>query len=159
GFMVATLLLVGCALTPGQSAERADWLLAPRLSRSQEFAYSGTFAEESSGGGVLFNRSFRVEWRFLVLDAGAKNSEVALFTVLKARESVGAKTAPKLDSVPNSVRLELVKVDARGKVTWGNNGTISLPLDGPPTLEWGAFIELPHRRVGVNQTWEAAEEG
>src|SRR5262249_5480951 len=28
-----------------------------------------------------------------------------------------------------------------------------------PTLEWGALIELPHRRVGVDQTWEAAEEG
>ena len=157
--MVGTLLLVGCLLTPGQSAERADWLLTPRLSRSQEFAYSGTFAEESSGGGVLFNRSFRVECRFLVLDASVKSSDVALLTVLKARESVGAKTAPKADSVPNSVRLELVKVDAHGKITTGPGGSLALPLDGPPTLECGALIELPRKRVGVDQTWDVAEEG
>src|SRR5215470_8622699 len=86
GPMVATLLLVGCVLTPGQSADRAEWLLAPRLSRAQEFVYSGSFAAESTGGGVQFNRAYRLESRVLVLDAGVKGAEVALLTILKARE-------------------------------------------------------------------------
>jgi hypothetical protein len=137
--MVATLLIVGCMLTSGQSADKTDWLLTPRLSRAQEFAYSGTFAEESTGSGVLFNRSFRIECRFLVLDAGAKESEIALFTVLKARELKESKTAPKPDAVPSSVRLELVKADTLGKLTSMSQTSLALPLDGPPTLECGAL--------------------
>src|SRR6516225_3559389 len=133
--MVTTLLIVGCMLTPGQSAT-TDWLLTPRLSRAQEFAYSGTFAEESTGSGVLFNRSFRIEWRFMVLDAGPKESEIALFTVLKERELKESKAAPKADAVPSSVRLELVKADTLGKLTSVLKTSLALPLDGPPMLEY-----------------------
>jgi peroxiredoxin len=157
--MVATLLIVGCMLTPGQSADKTDWLLTPRLSRAQEFAYSGTFAEESTGSGVLFNRSYRIECRFLVLEAGAQESEIALFTVLKARELKESKTAPKADAVPSSVRLELVKADTLGKLTPVSKRPLALPLDGPPTLECGALSEMPRRRVSIDYTWEAAEEG
>ena len=45
--MVATLLLVGCVLTPGQATDRTDWLLTPRLGKAQEFVYAGSFTEES----------------------------------------------------------------------------------------------------------------
>src|SRR5215831_5582605 len=111
GLMVATLFLMGCVLAPGQAGDRADWLLAPRLSRAQEFVYGGSFAEESTGGNVQFNRAFRLESRLLVLDAGMKGAEVALLTILKACEPAGSKVATKPDVVPNSVRLEIVQVD------------------------------------------------
>jgi peroxiredoxin len=157
--MVATLLLVGCVLSPGQTAERADWLLTPRLSPAQEFAYSGTFAEESTGGGVLFNRSFRMECRFLVLESSAKGSEAAFFTLLKARELFGGKVAAKTDAVPTSVRLELIKIDPRGKLSTASKISLTPPLDGPPTLECGALMEMPRRRMGIDQTWEITEDG
>jgi peroxiredoxin len=157
--MVASLLLIGCVLTPGQTAERADWLLTPRLSRAQEFAYSGTFAEESTGGSVLFNRSFRVECRFLVLDSNAKGSEAAFLTVLKARELLGDKRAAKTDALPCSARLEFVMIDPQGRLSSPSKASLALPLDGPPTLECGAVMEMPRRRIGVDFSWEASEAG
>src|SRR5262245_16368324 len=117
--MIATLLLVGCVLTPGQAADRVEWSLAPRLSRAQEFVYSGSFTEESTGGGVQFHRAYRIESRVLVLEADAKGAEVALFTILKSRESAGGKAIAKADGVPGSVRLEVVKLDAQGRITAG----------------------------------------
>jgi hypothetical protein len=150
---------MGCVLAPGQAGDRADWLLAPRLSRAQEFVYGGSFAEESTGGNVQFNRAFRLESRLLVLDAGMKGAEVALLTILKAREPAGSKVATKPDAVPNSVRLEIVQVDARGRLSGRPNVSLAAPLDGPPTLECGAFVETPRRRVGLDQSWDCGEDG
>jgi peroxiredoxin len=157
--MIATLLLVGCTLTPGQTADRADWLLAPRLVRAQELLYSGSFSEESSGAGVQFSRSYRLQCRILVLDTGAKGSEIALLTVLKARDPGSARTITKADAAASSVRLELAKLDARGRLSVGPNVSLSVPLEGPPTLECGAFVETPRRRVGPDQSWEVGEDG
>jgi peroxiredoxin len=150
---------MGCVLTPGQTADRVEWSLAPRLSRAQEFVYSGSFAEQSTGGSVQFNRAYRVENRVLVLEAGAKGAEVALLTVLKAREPAGSKAIVKADAVPTSVRLEVVKLDAQGRATAGPKVSLAAPLEGPPTLECGAFVESPHRRVGLDHTWESGEDG
>lgn len=155
--MIATLLLVGCVLAPGQAGP--DWSLAPRLSRAQEFVYGGTFVEESTGGNVQFNRAFRLESRVLVLDAGMKGAEVALLTILKAREPAGSKAITKPDAVPNSVRLEIVQVDPQGRVTGRPNLSLAAPLDGPPTLEYGTFVETPRRRVGLEHSWECGEDG
>jgi len=157
--MVATLMLVGCVLAPGQSGDRADWFLAPRVSRAQEFVYGGSYAEESTGGSVQFNRAFRLESRMLVLDAGMKGAEVALLTMLKAREPAGSKAIAKLDVVPNSVRLEIVQVDPQGRLSGRPNVSLAAPLDGPPTLECGAFVESPRRRVGPDQSWDCGEDG
>src|SRR5437660_8949466 len=155
--MVATLLVVGFVLTPGQTGDRAEWLLAPRLSRAMEFAYSGSFAEESTGSGVQFNRAYRLESRVLVLDTSPKGAELALFTILKTREPQGRPTA-KAGGVPSSVRLEIVKVDGQGKLTAGQGVSLAVPLEGPPTLECGAFIETPRRRIGFDHNWQVAED-
>jgi peroxiredoxin len=157
--MIATLFLFGCILATGQTADRSEWMLAPRLSRAQEFVYSGSFAEEATGGGVQFNRAYRVESRVLVLDTSSKGAEVALFTVLKLRESNGGKTGIKIDAAPSSVRLELVKLDPHGRLTAGPGLSLAVPLEGPPSLECGAFVEGPHRRIGIDQTWEVTEDG
>jgi peroxiredoxin len=157
--MIATLLLVGCTLTPGQTADRGDWLLTPRLIRAQEFVYSGSFAEEATGASVQFNRAYRVESRILVLQTGAKGTEIALLTVLKARDPGNARTIAKADAAPSSVRLELAKLEARGRLSAEPNVSLAVPIEGPATLECGVFVESPRRRVGPDQRWEVGEDG
>ena len=89
--MVATLYLMGCVLAAGQTGGppaaplRGDWLLAPRLSRSQELVYRGTFAEEARGTRVEFSRAYHVEARAFVLDTPPRGADVAFLTVLKHR--------------------------------------------------------------------------
>jgi peroxiredoxin len=155
--MVASLFLFGFVLATGQTAERSDWMLAPRLTRAQELVYSGSFAEEANGGSVHFNRSYRLESRVLVLDTTPKGAEVALLTLLKPRDTAKGKTTS--DAVASSVRLEIVKLDPQGRVTPPQGVSLTVPLEGPPSLECGAFVEVPRRRVGMDQSWEVTEDG
>jgi peroxiredoxin len=57
------------------------------------------------------------------------------------------------------VRLEVARIDPQGKVSFPSGATPAVPLEGPPTLEWGAFVESPRARVRQDQSWEVAEEG
>jgi peroxiredoxin len=52
----------------------------------------------------------------------------------------------------------LVRVDLQGKLGADPGAPLAVPLDGPPTLECGAFVEVPRNRVGLNQTWEVSED-
>src|SRR5262249_26031615 len=65
----------------------------------------------------------------------------------------------KADAIPRSVRLEVAKLDGQGRLTAGPNISLAAPLEGPPTLECGAFVETPRRRVGVDHVWESGEDG
>jgi peroxiredoxin len=138
--------------------ETNEWLLLPRLSRAQELVYRGTFTEEASGNGVQFSSAYRLESRVFVLDApadGKGNADVALLTILKARANApehGEETA-------GSTRLELIQVEPQGRVKPGAGRTLSVPLEGPPTIEYGAFVEVPQHRVGMEQTWQVTEDG
>src|SRR5260370_26677065 len=148
--MVANLCLVTCALLAAQSAERSDFLLLPRLSRGQELVYRGNFSEEAVGRGVQFSRTYRLETRVFVVETPARGLEVALYTVLRLRTA-----RPERDeSEPSSVRLELVNVDLHGHVRADPGGSLAVPLDGPATVECGAFVELPRGRVAMGQNWE-----
>jgi len=69
-----------------QPPNRSEWSLLPQFVRGQELAYSGTFVEESLSPGVQFQRSFKIETTFLVLDAAAQKNEVAVYTVLSLRD-------------------------------------------------------------------------
>ncbi len=169
--MVATLYLLGCVLLPGQTMTRpqsppglsaarpavgGDWLLVPRLSRSQELVYRGTFSEEARGGRVQFSRSYRIETRVFVLDTPPGGAEVALLTILKHRP--GSGEPPLSGDMPAaSVRLERARVDLQGQLTAERGVDVLVPLDGAPTLEGGAFVALPGGRVCVGQEWPAAE--
>ena len=101
--MVSTLWLLGCVLAPAQPARPApsapappglakggDWVLSPRLSRSQELVYRGTYTEESAGARVHFNSAYRVEVRAFVLEAHPRTFEVGLLTTLQASPPKGA---------------------------------------------------------------------
>jgi peroxiredoxin len=174
--MAATLFLLGCILIPAQSPHGAltqqrspgralapfngDWLLTPHLQRSQELVYRGTFTEEARGGRVQFSRSYRLETRILVLDTPPNGSDVAVLSLLKHRFASGADAAPP---APNSeaalvsARLERMHVDLQGKIAAGSKVNLLVPLDGPPTLECGAFIALPGGRLRMGQEWTVLE--
>ncbi len=152
--MVANLCLVTCALLAAQSADRSEWLLLPRLGLGQELIYQGSFTEEALGRGVQFDRSYRLENRVFVLDTPPGGVEVAFYTILKLRSP---QTDRGKEPEPSSVRLELAKVSLQGRVSAGPGTSLAVPLDGPATVESGAFVEMPRGRLGLGQTWDVAE--
>jgi peroxiredoxin len=165
--MVTTLCLLSCVLATGQAGERpavgppADrepggWVLTPRLSRGEEAVYRGSFSEEdASARGVQFSRFYRLECRAFVLDAPIRGLDVAFLTLLRGK----AESAANGQEPAASVRLEVVQVDVHGRVTGAGGRPLAVPLEGPPTVECGAFVEAPATRVLPEQTWEVAEEG
>jgi peroxiredoxin len=165
--MVTTLCLLGCLLSPAQAPDRPtgygradERLLGPRLAVSQELVYRGTYEEESSGNRVRFTRSYRLENRIFVLETPPTGVNVALLTVLRPRDN-RATTPPGVSSDPAiaSARLELARVDLQGRVLSDANNSYVAPLDGPPTLECGAFVEVPGSRVAASGVWTVAEPG
>jgi peroxiredoxin len=152
--MAANLYLLACVLIPAQAADSADWLLVPRLGRGQELVYRGSYAEEATGKGVRFSRSYALENRVFVLDTLPRGLEIAFQTILKLRAT---HTEGSDEPEPSSVRLELAQVDLQGRVTAAPGVALAVPLDGPATVECGAFIEVPRGRIGRKQNWEVLE--
>jgi hypothetical protein len=159
--MTATLYLIGCVLVSGQTSSgappaRGDWVMAPRLTRGQELVYRGQYQEEGNGGHLQFNRAYRIETRFFVLDMKPKETELAVLTVLKHRD--GRPAGVSGEAVLCSACLERGRLDLRGH--FSVQGTqVPVPLDGAPTLECGAFLEVPAGRIAPEQSWELAEAG
>ncbi len=162
--MTATLCLLGCLLAPAQPAPpgaawRGEWAVAPRLSKAQELVYRGAFTEEAAGGSVQFSRAFRVEARVFVLETPPEGADVAFFTILKKRETQPGAPAVVGPPPAESVRLELARVDLQGGVTADPGVSLAVPLEGPPTVESGAFAAVPDGKVAADSTWDAGEEG
>jgi peroxiredoxin len=167
--MVATFWLLGCVLVPAQAmpktpprsappAYSGDWVLTPRLARGQEVVYRGSFSEQATGMRVQFQRAYRFETRFFVLDTPPRSVRLAAFTTMQDRTAtrpMGVRTEP----ISSSVRLERIELDLQGKILADSAAPLKVPLDGPPTLEVGAFVEAPRGRIVANQGWEAAEAG
>lgn len=154
GPMVANISLLACALVTAQAADPAEWTLQPRLSRGQELVYRGSYTEEATGPGVQFNRTYRLESRVFVLESLTRGVDVAFLTLLKSRAS---KSDAAPSSEPNSVRLELARIDGQGRMTPASGASLPVPLDGPATIECEAFVELPTGRLVPNQHWETAD--
>lgn len=155
--MVASSYLLGCVLTIAQPPP-ADWTVETRLTRSQELVYRGTFSETATGTRVQCDRAFRVETRVFVLDtqAQAKGVEAGILTILRSRDNRPTKPNDNEASL-YSVRLERVLIDLQGKLTPPTGVSLSLPSDGVPFLECGAFVDLPRGRLSVGQSWQTAE--
>lgn len=154
--MVATICLLTGALVVAQPPDRADAPAGPRLTRGQELVYRGAVTEEASARGVQFTRAYRLESRVFVLDTSLQGMDVAFFTVLKLRTGPGDRGK---DAEPSSVRLEVGRVDAVGRLAADPGVTLAVPFDGPATVECGAFLELPRARLVVGHTWQTAEPG
>jgi peroxiredoxin len=179
--MVATFWLLGCVLASAQSPARpmpppaatvvrGDWVLTPRLARGQELVYRGSFIEQAGNGlaggtelapatRVHFQRAYRIETRFFVLDNPPRAVRLAAFTTLQDRTARPAKAGVRVEQVSSSVRLERIDLDLQGKVHADSAGTLTVPLDGPATLEVGAFVEVPRNRAALQRGWETTEEG
>lgn len=156
--MLATLYLFACTLATAQSAatDNADGILTPRLTRGQELVYRGTYHEDSNGDGVQFNRGYRMESRALILETRKQEADVVFLTMWKSKP---ANPDPKADPEVNSVQLEKGGVDANGRVSANGGSWLSVPLDGPPTIETGAFVEVPRGPVQVEQFWDVPDGG
>jgi peroxiredoxin len=154
--MDATVWLMGCTLLLGQQpAQRPEWLVTPRLSRGQELLYRGTFDEEVSGRAVHLSRAYRTETRVFVLDTPAAGFDVAFLTVVRQKNAPGRSESDG----PASVRLEVARVDLQGRLTPRPGSVLSVPLDGPPTVECDVFVETPHGRIAADRPWETGEPG
>jgi peroxiredoxin len=155
--MVANICLLTCALAAGQSAGRADWLLLPQFARGQELVYRGTFTERSLAPNVLFERTYRLETNLFVMENLAKRWQVAFMTTLTLK--LGRAEDARAKVAPSSVRLELVEVGLQGQLTPRAGVNLAVPLEGPPTLEAGAVVEVPATRVRTESSWLVAEAG
>lgn len=156
--MLATVCLISVALAPAQPVGGSDWLLVPHWSRGQELVYQGSYKEEALGKGVQFSRAYQLQLRVFVLEKGPQGGEFALLTALKQRR----RTAVRDDDAtaePSSVRLDFARTVATGRLTNPSGGPLLVPLQGPPTVECGSFLEFPNRRLAVGQKWEVTEEG
>ncbi|MBV9122436.1 MAG: hypothetical protein JO112_03610, partial [Planctomycetes bacterium] len=160
--MLASLCLFTCALLPAQAESPPAWLLVPHLSRGQELVYNGSFKEEVVGQAVQFSRNYGLESRVLVLETQAAGARLSLLTTLKQREPGPARPeAPNSaeGSEISSVRLELARLDLQGHLTSETGRSLAVALEGPATVETGAFVPFPNNRVGGDQPWEVNEEG
>jgi hypothetical protein len=156
--VVVIVCLGACAAALAQPRGRSEWLLMPQLVRGQEFTYSGWFTDERINGGVQCQRSYRLESTVLVVDSNKSKWDVAFLTVVSQRDHRPGQPAATDASAPSSARLEVVEVDALGRVQ-GRPGVTAVPLDGPPTAEFGALVEVPRSIVVPQQFWEVNEAG
>ncbi len=152
--MVTTLTLLTWSLTVGQAPDRSEWLLAPQYVPGWELTYAGSYKEKSLIPGVEHRREYRLETTLLVLEASPRHWDVAVMTVLGLQNQ-----RPGNEPSPSSVRLEIAAVDRHGLVRGKNGKDLLTPLDGPPTVETGAFVSFPIGRVGRHQDWPVLEEG
>jgi peroxiredoxin len=152
--MVATVCLLTCALATAQPAEGGEWQIAPRLQRGEELLYTGTFTEETAGRAVQFSRSDRLELRVFVLDATPLGTDAALFTAVREHRP---GRGPSKEPAGATVRLDRAVVSPQGRVAPTAGAWPAVPLDGPAPAETGAFVEIPHGRLGRAQTWETPD--
>jgi hypothetical protein len=149
--MLTTLSVLFGSLAAAQTAGRYDALVPPQLARGQELVYSGTYEEDARAGTVQSMHVYAIESRAFVVDSDARGSELALLTVLKSRAPRGSMGQFQ---EPSSVRLVQTRLDRTGRMS----PVVSIPLDGPPTVECGQFIELPLSSGGKG-SWDAEEPG
>lgn len=154
--MITTLLL-SCALTIAQPADRAEWQLTPQLTPGLELTYSGTYTDETLVPGAQHQRHYRVDANLLVLDAGVKDWHVAFLTGLSLQNA--RQPGDKKPTGPSSVRLEQAKIDWLGRVRSLDKKLLDIPINGPATLECGFIVPAPLARVGRNFTWDLTEPG
>jgi hypothetical protein len=167
--MIASVCLMTCVLSMGQppggppgtkppessrpAGVRGQWLLSPQLVPGQEWSYSGTYKEEFLSPSVSHETTYQLENTLLVTGP----DRVAIQTVLKGKAPRGKTGDPA--ARPASVRLEIVQVDRLGRIKWSDGTPAHLPLDGPPTLETGVFVEFPAGSIVQDRPWEVPEAG
>jgi hypothetical protein len=138
----------------------------PRLEKGLEVRWAGTFTEASFRPGVRAVRTYDVDTRLFVLDTGEYGAEVLLFTRVFLKPDRKSAEPPA-----GIVRLELARVDPRGKVhvlpspADPDNPTPKarpwppVQLQGLPAHEAGFFFEFPDKPLRPGLTWAREEAG
>ncbi len=163
--MPHSVLLSAILLLPAQPAgvpqpapktppRGTDWSLSLHLERSQELVYRGLFTEECNAGTVHYQRAYRVESRLFVLDASPRGADLACMTTVRRKDAPIQAVGFKEETDGRTVRVERFQVDPQGKLTAPPGVDLVPPLEGPATLEVGAFVELPRGRFSVDQPWQ-----
>src|SRR5438105_293249 len=149
--------LLGFALTVGQVPDRSEWRVAPQYVPGVELVYTGLYTEKSLIPGVEHKREYRLDNTLFIMGSSGKQWDVAIMTVLGLRNfgPVGDKPI----QAGSSVRLEIGEVDKQGRLGGKKGASLSLPLDGPPTLESSVFVEFPVGRIGKQHMWSVTEDG
>lgn len=159
-FYGTSLCLIACALTVGQAPDRTEWVLAPQLAQGLELVYQGGYIEEPLIPNVQHKQEYKLETQIFVLQANKRSWDVAVMNALSLRDSKQEKNPKqKTGSGPTSMRLDLLQVDSQGRLKSPAGTSLLVPLQGPPTLECGAFVETPLTKVGKNGFWPVNEEG
>jgi peroxiredoxin len=155
GFMITKIFLLSCALTLGQAPEqRADWQLTPQLSSGLELVYRGEYTHDKLIPNVQHQHIYRLDANILLLETGPKDWQVALLTALSLQDSGSSKKVG-----PTSMRVELARLDHLGRVRGLDQKILELPVQGPPTLEFGFVAAVPLAKVGKNHAWDITSEG
>ena len=174
GFLLLTTTAAACA---------ADGPVvgAPRLAKGDELVYVGQVEEAGERIGNRFRKRHELEVRVFVLAATGGFAECAVLTRVRplADPAVAGPAAtvtgtdPAGQLTPAAVRLELIRVDPRGRVvrlapppgplalgpTTPTQAAQPLPLDTPPTVELGPFVPLPAKPAALGTTWDSTEPG
>jgi len=183
GFLLATLALAGPA---DPAADDARAVPPPHLRAGDELAYAGEVVEASERFDNRFRKRYDLEVRLLVLEVGPAHADGALLTRLRPRldPAIAGPAAAVLGTdaarqpPPPTVRVDLVRIDGRGRVSLlvptaaapkGLGAVLDLtrhvaavplvplPLDGPPVAEAGFCVPLPLRAAAVGTGWDAAD--
>ncbi len=154
--------------------------VGPTFSVGDEMVYTGEVTEECTRQDRPYKRKFRLEVRVFALSGRDDSTDVAILTRLcpledpsiagAAASITGLKSAT--GPAPAIVRLELVRVDARGAIQLlrpkpsppfllNDKTTViavaPLPLNEPATTETGFFVPLPATVATIGQTWTIEE--
>jgi len=117
-----------------------DWILTPRFDRGQELVYRGSFSEEASGLRVQFQRAYRIETRFFVLDTPTRGVELAALTILNHRNST-ASAGPGTAAKPARGGIQIEPVSASVRLngsSWTLMGRSPPPRDSRFPFLWTA---------------------
>jgi peroxiredoxin len=169
------LALLALAATP--AADKVA-LSGPRLARGDELVYQGEVTETSDGTAGRLVKKWAVEVRLFVFTDGKDGCDCALLTSLTPKpdefikEAVKATAGNATKDSAAAVRLDLIRVDDRGRVLLlhpeptlplaidaktPTSAPPRLPTDGPAAIELGMFLPLPAAGVSVGDTWDTPE--
>lgn len=136
----------------------------PRFEKGLEIRWAGTFSEATFRPGVRAARTYDVDTRLFVLDTGEYGAEAILFTRVFLKPGRPAPEPP-----PGIVRLELIRIDPKGKVQIlpspaDPDNPVPKPrpwpavqLNGLPSQEAGFFFEFPDQPLQAGLTWARAD--
>ena len=164
--MTATLCLIGCLLAPAQAPDRPAPRGARRVGRRTPSRQGpGTrlprlLHRTGRRRGVQFNRAFRIETAlsFFPRNPGRRAPTWPSSPSLKPRSAEQRPGRRRTDGRVGAAGAGPRRCTrAASRPTPASRSAV--PLEGPPTLECGAFAVVPDGRVAADATWETAEEG